>query len=152
MAIKLTDKIIKALPAPAKGNRIEYDADVKGFGIRVTAAASRAFILTYRTRVGRERRLTIGSFPDWGTSAAREEATALKQRIDRGEDPMGDIEAGRDAKTVADLCERYLREHARRRGRDTAKGYARIIDKWILAEAEAPQGFRGHVLGRRRPA
>jgi hypothetical protein len=68
----------------------------------VTAAGFRPFILNYRTRTGRERRITIGQFPDWKT-AARDEAKALKQRIDRGGDPLADIEADRDAKTVADL-------------------------------------------------
>src|SRR4051794_4370472 len=102
MANKLTDKIVKALLPPATSNRITYDGDdkdcVKGFGVRVTAAGSRSFVLNYRTRIGRERRFTIGQFPDWNVAAARDEAKALKKRIDRGEDPMADIEAGRDAK------------------------------------------------------
>ena len=63
MANKLTDKIVKGLRAPKSGNRITYDGDekgcVKGFGVRVTAAESRAFVLNYRTRVGRERRYTM---------------------------------------------------------------------------------------------
>ena len=56
---------------------------------------------------GRERRFTIGSWPDWRTAAARIEAADLKRRIDRGDDPLADIEADRTAPTVADLCERY---------------------------------------------
>jgi integrase len=137
MADKLTDKIVKGLRAPKSGNRITYDGDekgcVKGFGIRVTTAGSSSFILNYRTRVGRERRYTIGAFPDWSTQAARQEAMALKQRIDRGEDPMADIEAGRDAKTVADLCKRFLAEHSMRKNRaSTHEGYERIINQYIL--------------------
>ena len=79
MASKLTDAVVKALPIPAKGSRISYDLGVKGFGIRVTANGARAFILNYRTRLGRERRFTIGSFPDWQTGAARTEAAELKR-------------------------------------------------------------------------
>ena len=41
MAQKLSDKIIKALPAPEHGNCITYDSEVKGFGVRVTAAGAR---------------------------------------------------------------------------------------------------------------
>ena len=33
--MKLTDTIIKGLPAPERGNRIAYDDVVKGFGVRV---------------------------------------------------------------------------------------------------------------------
>jgi hypothetical protein len=72
VADKLTDSLVKKLPTPATGNRVTYDADVKG--VRVTAAGARAFVLNYRTRAGRERRYTIGAFPDWRTTAARDEA------------------------------------------------------------------------------
>ena len=40
MTQKLTDSIVKTLPIPARGNRIAYDSDVKGFGVRVTAAGA----------------------------------------------------------------------------------------------------------------
>ena len=41
MALRLTDRIVKGLPAPASGNRVYYDDLVKGFGCRVTAAGAR---------------------------------------------------------------------------------------------------------------
>src|SRR6516225_10137730 len=107
MSQHLTDSIVKSLPCPDAGNRITYDDDVKGFGVRATAAGARAFILNYRTRSGRERRYTIGSFPDWKTAAARSEAGELKKRIDRGEDPLADIRAQREAPTIAELCKRF---------------------------------------------
>ncbi len=114
MAQKLSDKIVKALPAPEHGNCITYDSEVKGFGVRVTAGGARSFILNYRVH-GRERRLTIGSFPDWVCAAARGEAKELKKRIDRGEDPLAEIHAGRAAPTIADLAERYTEEHLPRK-------------------------------------
>jgi hypothetical protein len=77
------------------GNKIEYDTEVKGFGARVTAGGARGLILNYRTKAGRERRITIGSRPDWKTATAREEAKRLKRLIDAGEDPLAEIEAGR---------------------------------------------------------
>jgi hypothetical protein len=62
LAQKLTDAIVKALPVPTSGEKITYDESVKGFGIRVTAGGARSFVLNYRTRLGRERRYTIGRF------------------------------------------------------------------------------------------
>ena len=60
MAQKLTDKLVRALPAPAMGNRITYDAVVAGFGCRVTAAGARAFIVNYRRKAdGVERHLAM---------------------------------------------------------------------------------------------
>ena len=98
MSHRLSDAIVKSLPVPADGNRIAYNSEVKGFGCRVTAAGSRAFILNYRTRAGRERRYTIGSFSEWKTAAARVEAAELKRRIDAGDDPLGAIEDERAAR------------------------------------------------------
>jgi integrase len=128
---RLTDATVKRLPAPAAGNRIHYDADVKGFGARVTAADHRAFILTYYTRAGRQRRYTIGSFPDWQTTAAREEARRLKRLIDQGGDPLADIEAERGAPTVAALIERFIEEHVSRKRPHTQYDYRNIIERHI---------------------
>lgn len=124
----LTDASVKDLPPPARGNRITYDDKVKGFGVRVTAAGTRAFVLNYRTKHGRERRYTIGTFPDWKTAAARTEAIDVKKRVDRGEDPVGEIRAGREAPTVADLCDRFEAEHLPRKRPSTQKTYKGQID------------------------
>jgi integrase len=127
MAMKLTDAIVKELPAPRSGSRKTYDTDVKGFGIRITSAGARSFILNYRTQLGRERRYTIGSFPDWKTGAARAEATELKKVIDRGGDPLGEIKAGREAPTVADLCQRFEAEYLPRKRPSTQTSYRQQI-------------------------
>jgi integrase len=129
MATKnLTDKLVPLLPAPPAGNRIAYDGAVKGFGCRVTAAGARAFILSYRTRPeGRSRRYTIGSYPDWSTGAARDEARRLKRAIDGGADPVGDLQATRRAPTVDDLCTRFAEDHLGQIKPSTADDYkARI--------------------------
>ena len=57
MAERITDKLVKGLVAPARGNRILYDDEVRGFGIRITANGTRAFVLNYRSdAVGSGRR------------------------------------------------------------------------------------------------
>ena len=50
----------KELESPENGNRITYDTEIKGFGIRVTAAGSKAFVFNYRFD-GNEKRATIGA-------------------------------------------------------------------------------------------
>jgi hypothetical protein len=116
--VPLTENQVKTLPRPTKGtNRIHYDGGedaVRGFGCRITSAGAKAFILNFRAG-GRERRLTIGSFPDWSAKAAREEARALKRRIDQGEDPMAERHAERAAPTVNDLADRFEAEHLSKR-------------------------------------
>jgi integrase len=114
MPIRITDKLVKDLSPPAKGNAITYDTEVKGFGVRVTAAGARSFVLNYRAN-GVERRMTIGSYPDWSVMAAREQAKSLKRGIDLGGDPMGERHEDRVAPTVQDLWERYEAEHLPRK-------------------------------------
>jgi len=111
---KLTDSRVRGLKSPAKGNKITYDTgpdSIRGFGIRVTASGARAFVLNYVV-AGRERRMTIGEYPAWGVAAAREEAKRLRQKVDRGVDPLAEKIAAREAPTVAELADRYLEEWA----------------------------------------
>jgi integrase len=131
MAQKLTDATVKRLATPASGNRITFDSDVSGFGIRITAAGARSFVLNYRTRSGRERRITIGGYPDWRTTAARDEARRLRRLVDEGGDPLADIEAIRDAPTVAELCDRFEQEHLPRKRPSTAADYRRMLANHI---------------------
>jgi hypothetical protein len=71
--MKLTDNLLRQLPAPRRNKRIYYDDAVKGFGCRVSSTGTRTFVLTYRRKSdGQQRRLTIGSFSDWSVVAARE--------------------------------------------------------------------------------
>jgi integrase len=114
---KLSDRYIKSLPDPKAGATVIYDADLPGFGIRLTPAGARSFVLNYVVD-RRERRMTIGRFPAWSTSAAREEARMLKRKINLGIDPMqeavartSDAIAAREAPTLHDLYERYAAEH-----------------------------------------
>jgi integrase len=131
--MRLTDIIVKRLPTPAHGNKVIYDDAVKGFGCRVTAAGARAFVLNYRRKSdSRERRITIGSFPDWHTAAAREEAKRLKRNVDGGADPIGEQEADRAAATVADLCSRFLTDYVPRKRPATQRDYRQQVSVDIL--------------------
>ena len=130
--MKLTDKLIKGLVAPERGNRIAYDDDVKGFGIRVTAAGAKAFILTYWS-AGRQRRYTIGRYPDWPLATARAEAKKLKLGLRaNGSDPLARLEAERSAPTMANLCQRYLEEHASKKRAASRADDAGMIRAFVL--------------------
>jgi len=135
MAQLLDKAVVEGLEAPPKGtpNRITYDTEVKGFGVRVTPAGAKSFVLNYRSK-GQERRLTIGSYPDWRVGAARDHAKALKRRIDLGEDPMGERHAERDAPTMSDLADRFVEEHLAKRRPATTKEYKAILASYIRPE------------------
>jgi integrase len=133
MSQRLTDKTVRTLPAPAKGNRITYDSAVAGFGVRITAGGARAFILNYRVKAtGLERRYTIGRYPDWIVTAARERAKELKREVDSGGDPQGDDKASRNAPTITDLCDRFKEEHLNKLRPKTRADYSLIINNELV--------------------
>jgi integrase len=111
MTEKITQKVIAKLRQPAKGNRIQYDKEIPGFGIRITGAGVVSFILNYRIN-GRERRYTIGRHPELSATAARERALQLRGRILDGHDPLGEREQDRSEPTLRDLATHYLECYA----------------------------------------
>lgn len=114
---KLTDgksgTIAKA-ELPTAGQRFIYDDHrdaPRGFGLRLTSAGGRAFVLTY-TVDGRQRRKTIGEWPTWSLEAARIEAQDLTRKIQTGQDPLEDKRRRKDEPTIKDLAAEWLDKHA----------------------------------------
>jgi integrase len=143
MAILLTDRLVRELPPPAAGNRVTYDQDTTGLGVRVTAARRHTYVFRYRVKgAGTERMKTIGDAGHWREDkwcpgawtekAARREAAALRQRTDRGDDPMGDLHAQRTAPTIADLWAIFEAERLPARRPSTAAEYKRQAAQHIL--------------------
>ena len=120
----LSEETIKQLPAPARGNSITYFAGAtvqgakapRGFGVRVTASGTRAFILNYRLR-GREHRFTIGAWPDWSALKAVREARNLRQRVDRGEDPLTDRAVIPAPKSISNVIDDFMTRYVRNKER-----------------------------------
>lgn len=131
MVERITDKLVRDLAPPMTGNIRIYDTEIKGFGVRITRAGAKSFILNYYVN-GRERRYTIGSYPEWRVAVARKEAAELKRRIDRGDDPLEERQESRDAPTVIDLFERYAAEHLPRKAARSAADDRSMWVKIIL--------------------
>ena len=110
MSGRITEKTIRSLVKPSRGSKITYDSELKGFGFRYGSTDSASFILNYRIH-GRERRITIGQYPVWSVSQAREQASKYRLMIDNGIDPLAERTEKREAWTVRDLGEEYERVH-----------------------------------------
>jgi hypothetical protein len=68
-------------------------------------------VLFYRTSEGRQRWYTFGRHgAPWTPDTAREEAKRLLGDVARKHDPADDKCPKRNAKTVAELCDLYLRD------------------------------------------
>lgn len=81
MKVHLTERIVKVAEPPTGRETRVFDDEVIGFGFCVYASNAKAFFLRYCI-AGRRRYLTIGSWPDWSVTAAREQAKQLKREID----------------------------------------------------------------------
>jgi integrase len=121
---KLNEAAIKNLPKPPSGNRVYWFGGEKlqgktapsGFGVRVTAGGSRAFVLDYRVN-GTKRRFTIGEHGAWSVIAAVEEAQKLRRAVDKGTDPQTEKDRARSAepfgKTVGTVLDDFIARYVR---------------------------------------
>ena len=158
MAEKLTEGVIKALKPPRRGSALIWDSEVTGFALRVFAptkahpGGARTFLLSYWLN-GTEHRYRIGSWPVWSVAAARAEAKEIRQRVDRGEDPASDRRERREAPTLAELAERYRREHLPRKSEQSQHDDGVMIGhilKYIGADRRVADIHHGDIVALHR--
>ena len=93
--LKLTKRAIDAL-APMAKERVVFDAELPGYGVKITPAGRKIFLVQYRYppgRSGRIRRYTIGAYGAGLTpDQARSIALQVKGKIAAGIDPVADRE------------------------------------------------------------
>lgn len=131
--MRLTKRFVENATVTGKGRESWYmDDEVRGLGLRVWKTGDklvRSYALRYRKN-GPPRKLKIGDASRMSLDQARKEARRLLAMVDRGEDPIAQREDDRQAPTVADLVERYLKYHtSRNKSRDQT---ARIIKRYVL--------------------
>jgi integrase len=108
--MKLTPTAIKQLVLPpGVADRIFFDDDVGGFGVRLRAGGSATFIVQYDLG-GKSRRITLGSTTLLDPGAARNKARALLAQARLGGDPAADKRTRRAqaAETFGALLRRYF--------------------------------------------
>jgi integrase len=108
---RLTRALVAAA-APGPRDRFLWDAEVTGFGLKVTPAGGRSFVLQYRAH-GRSRRLVIGRLgAPWTPETARDRARVLLAGLACGRDPA-EAAAAASRRTIglADLAGLYLETH-----------------------------------------
>ncbi len=108
---RISKRSVDALK-PGERNRLLWDSDLPGFGLKVTPAGGRTYLVQYRIggRKGRTRRVTIGKHGPFTPEQARREAKRILGEVSAGQDPADDRTRAREAITVAELCDLYLSE------------------------------------------
>ncbi|TCR60960.1 site-specific integrase [Bosea sp. BK604] len=154
MAKRLTDAAVKvAKPDPAK--RLEIaDAGAAGLHLVIQPAPSGKKSWAYRYRLhGKTAKLTIGPYPAFSLTEAREKAQEFDRLRKRGEDPgLGEKRRKRaikeahvaDAGTFAGEARRYLDEYAKshqRQWRETARMLGLRADSDKPEDRDNPLSF-----------
>jgi integrase len=111
--MKLTKTAVEAA-APEAKDRFIWDEKLSGFGLKVTPAGRRSYVVQYRARgSGQARRITLGVHgAPWTTERAREAAERLLLRARNGEDPAETARADRVAAESARVAEEVRRAAA----------------------------------------
>ena len=118
------------------GARTDYNVKGEpGLQLRVTAGKPggdpvKSWSLLYRSKVdGRQKRWTIGRFPDWSLKEARDEAQRLRQLVKQGSDPA--LERDGDVLTFAQLGELFIENYAKQNKKSWAEDQ-RMMTAYLL--------------------
>ena len=113
---KLTKRVVEGLKPPRVGiegsDLLVWDKELHGFGVRVSPAGRKSFIIQYRTPDRRHRRTVIGHFGLMTVEQARIIAHEKLVAVSRGVDPAVPLEPDGSTLTVAEVCDWYLQEAA----------------------------------------
>lgn len=111
---RITKRLVDASQPGVRLYRV-WDAELKGFGLKVTPAGAKTYIASYRAGTGRgapQREFTLGRHGVLTPEQARELARKVLSEARLGGDPQGERKRLRGERTVAQLCDLYLEEGA----------------------------------------
>src|SRR5918993_2626069 len=132
---RLTKSALDAFPTPPS-ELVYWDEALPGFGVKVTPAGRKVFIVLYRTSGAgsRLRKYTIGPYGRVTLHVARNEAQRILAARIEGRDPATEKrEARRRLVTdrVDDLVEAFIKQHASKRR--SSGEISRILKREIVA-------------------
>src|SRR3954471_11621084 len=132
---KLTKRVIDALPSPSAADSIWWDQELKGFGVKVTPAGRKVFLVQYRPAGdrGNPRKYTIGEHGPVTPHQARIEAQRVLADRAAGRDPQHEKQLTRRrlaSDGVPELVAEFLARHSAQNR--TAAETARIFNREVL--------------------
>ena len=133
---KLTKRAVDAA-APKVARYCVWDADLKGFGLRVAPSGTKTYLVRYRPRWGGskvpKRLVVLGRHGPLTPDEARARAKTLLGQVAAGKDPAKEHERAPAGITVASLATVFIEEHVRaKRKSGTATGYSANLNRFLL--------------------
>ena len=128
---KSPSEVVDALLA-AERERVVWDDDIKGFGVRVHPTGRKVYIVKYRHE-GRSVKVTIGPHGPVTPAAARARAAEIVTLAKTGRDVAGKTPHARGRATMSVLARRFMDEYAPAHLKpSTARLYRKIVENRIL--------------------
>tara|TARA_R110000782_G_scaffold100964_1_gene187367 strand:+ start:2505 stop:3680 length:1176 start_codon:yes stop_codon:yes gene_type:complete len=128
---RLTKRAIDATQ-PDDKEKFVWDGELRGFGLRISPKGRKVFVLQYRSG-GRTRRMTLGPYGALTVDEARDLARQNRGDVAKGADPSAARAKERRTPTVAELCEKFLSDHAAVRCKPTTqREYAQCCRNHII--------------------
>lgn len=135
-AIKLSKRVVDAL-TPNEKPQVHYDADLKGFGVRVMPSGHKSWIVEYRPGGGGRnvstKRMSLGGVGTLMPDEARRAARDILAEVRLGGDPAASRSSNRKMPTVAEVCDDFLQHHVKLKLKETTEAaYADHINRFIV--------------------
>ncbi|MEI5688078.1 MULTISPECIES: tyrosine-type recombinase/integrase [Sphingomonas] len=142
---RITKSSVEALAVPPPGGRtVLWDAEVKGFGVRVSSGGDRTYVLRYQVggRDEKQRQVTIGRHGSPFTAEqARRRALEILTAVRSGSDPAGERASAQQAKAAEDdrraermfdvLADRWFDRHVKGNGLRSVKDVEGVLERDI---------------------
>ena len=151
---KLTKRVVDGA-TPRPGRYFVWDAELKGFALRVAESGTKTYIVRYRPRgLGHgapKRFVVLGRHGPITPDEARASAKAILGAVAGGQDPAKERTRTGDAITVAGLVDLFIEEHVKiKRKARTAKGYAAVLRSHFLPRfgKRAAERISGAEIGQ----
>ena len=110
--VNMTARFLETLK-PAAAAVEWFDEDTRGLSLKLSPGGAATWYFNYTRRADAlRRRVQIGKLTALGLKDARLRATKMAGLVADGKDPAGDRRAEREALTVDDLAEQFLKQHA----------------------------------------
>jgi integrase len=109
---KITKRLVDHLRPDRNGKDVFLwdagDGALKGFGIRIKPSGASSYLVQYRNKEGRTRRLVIGRVGTLTPNEARRLANDFLRAAAEGADPSAERHTVRAAISMSELCDLYL--------------------------------------------
>lgn len=107
--VKINKEFVNSIIGQKYADKIFWDDELKGFGIRVQGKAM-SYIIIYTNNFAKQKKFKICSIDKLSPAEARKQAKELFATIIQGKDPVEEKNKLKNTITINELCDLYWKE------------------------------------------